>query len=238
MVIHELRRFRAAPGVPFDRLLHFFHRDGRTDLRAALRGAGIPVVGAWRRVPADPGAPAELLWIRAFRDATHKSVACDRLYGGDLWKGVLEAEAEAVVGDVEAMDLTPLDARALLEGPRTSGFHELRHYRLAPGALARMLAFFEDVRALMPRHGVRVLAWWTGEKEGTERFLWLREFASAEAKAAVSKALYESELWVKDFKPRTIGVIEERILADLEPLSAGAAGAYDAAAFLGDPYGV
>jgi hypothetical protein len=234
MVIHELRQFRLAPGVPLERALGFFHRDGRADLRAALRDAGIPVLAAWRRTnPVKPEC-AELVWIRAFRDPAHKQEACERLYGSKLWKERLEKEADDIVAEVDAMDLTPIEARALLAGPRANGFHELRHYRLAPGALARMLAFFEDVRALMPRHRVRVLAWWTGEAAGTERFLWLREFESLTEKVKISKELYESDLWLSTMKPRTAGVIDERILLDLEPLPASVIGGHDSASHLSD----
>lgn len=231
MTIHELRHFRLAPGVPFERMLQFFQRDGRTDLRAALRAAGIPVLGAWRRTNPTKPEQAEFLWFRAFESPAHKEEACARLYASKLWKERLEAEAEEIVAEVEAMDLTPLDARALLEGPRARGFHELRHYRLATNAMPKMLAFFEDVRRLVAKCGVRVLASWAGEREGTERFLWLREFENAEEKVRVSKEIYESERWLSNFKPRAAGVIEERILADLEPLPAAEIGGHDAADF-------
>src|SRR5262249_9024791 len=107
------------------------------------------------------------------------------------------------------------------------GFQELRHYRLAANALPKMLAFFEDVRALVPSYGVKVLAWWVADYKESERFLWLREFKDAEAKAKVNKDLYESDLWLTKYKPRTIGVIEERILRDLEPIPGDHLGGYD-----------
>jgi hypothetical protein len=130
------------------------------------------------------------------------------------------ASARASNDGVETIALTPCDATELLRGPRDRGFHELRHYRLAPGATERMLTFFVDVRRVMPEYDVRVLAWWTARHQGTERFLWLREFKDAAHKARILKDLYESERWLRDFKPRTVGVIEERLLRDLIPLPA------------------
>jgi hypothetical protein len=157
--------------------------------------------------------------VGAWRDAAHDDMVvwlCDVPSGGP------SMEAGALGADVETIDLTPCDTRELLRGPRDRGIHELRHYRLAPGATAKMLTFFADVRRVMPEHDVRVLAWWTARHQGSERFLWLREFKDAAHKARVMKDLYESERWLRDFKPRTVGVIEERILRDLVPLPAAA----------------
>jgi len=128
---------------------------------------------------------------------------------------------------VETYDLTPLDAAELARGPRARGFHELRHYRLAPGTMPKYLAFFDDVRTLNAELGVRVLAWWKTVHEGTERFLWLREFPDQPTKARVVDAMYNGERWLKEFKPRTVGVVEERILRDLVPLPESRVGAHD-----------
>jgi NIPSNAP protein len=225
-MIHELRAYRLVSGAAAADLVRFFHRDGKSDYHAALRSAGIPMLAAWSAIrPA--GDPAEVVWLRAFESESHKKESCDRLYGSPLWRDRLQKEAEGLVEEVKTLDLTPLEAAALTEGPRDRGFHELRHYRLAPNALPRMLAFFEDVRRLVPKYGVKVLAWWAAEEDGMERFLWLREFESADAKARVMKELYESDLWLSKFKPRALGVIEERILTDLEPLPAASLGGHD-----------
>ena len=227
MAIHELRTYRLARGAGIDAMARFFHGDGRTDYRAALREAGIPFVAGWRTASIAAGAAEEFVWIRAFENGIHKQEACDRLYGSQLWKDKLKREAEEIVTEVATVDLTPLEARELLAGPRARGLHELRHYRLAANALPRMLAFFEDVRRLMPKHGVRVLAWWAAEVDGSERFLWLREFESPEHKARAFPQIYESDLWRTQFKPRAVGLIEERILADLEPIPAERLGGHD-----------
>jgi NIPSNAP protein len=223
MTIHELRTYRLVPGAKLEELLRFFHRDGTTDYRAALRKAGIRFIGAWRTA----GRSDELVWIRSFEDAADKERACKALYDGALWKGELSRLAEDLIDSVETMDLEPLDATALLRGPRADGFHELRHYRLAPGTMPRMLEFFEDVRRIVAEHGVHVLAWWKGMHDGSERFLWLREFDDAAHKERVDRELYGSQRWEKEFWPRTVGVIEERILKDLEPIGSSAIGAHD-----------
>jgi hypothetical protein len=163
---------------------------------------------------------AEGTLIHAWRDAGSADVLVSL---GEKAPG-LSTDQEAPpppvpeVVSVEAIELAPCDASELVRGPRDRGFHELRHYRLAAGTTPRMLALFEDVRRLMPEHEVRVLAWWTARYQGTERFVWLREFKDAAHKARIMKDLYESERWLRDFKPRTVGMIEERLLRDLLPL--------------------
>ncbi len=223
MGLHELRTYRVAPGASVDELIQFFRRDGQTDYRVALREAEIAFAGAWRTA----GRADELVWIRAFRSAAEKEAACARLYGGRLWNGGLKEHAVRLVGEVETIDLEVQDARELAAGVTDGAHHELRHYRLAPGALPAMLAFFEDVRRFLAPFEVRVLAWWTARVDGSDRFLWLREFESAEAKERLSYAIYGSAIWLSEMKPRTVGVIEERILKDLIPVPAAAIGAAD-----------
>jgi len=222
MALHELRIFRLTPGTTPQRLFQFFHSESGPCLKAALRDAGISFVGCWSTA----GRNDEVVWIRGFESAEHKRAAVDRLYSSALWKQHLEPQADQLVASVEAIDMTPIRFDELL-ARRGRGFHELRHYRLAPGTLPKMLEFFEDVRRVVPPYGVVVHAWWTAVVDGTDRFLWLREFGDAAHKARVSKELYESSRWLTHFKPRTIGVIEERILKDLEPVPAELVGGYD-----------
>lgn len=224
MPLHELRIFRLSPGVPMERCLEFFHSGHGGDLREALRAAGIPFVAAWTT----GGRADELVWIRAFESAAHKERACAALYGGPHWNGGLSARAAELIEEVETYDLSPFDVSELRRGPRARGFHELRHYRIAPGTMPKYLSFFEDVRRLNAELGVRVLAWWRGEHEGTERFLWLREFSDAATKARIVDAMYNGERWLRDFKPRVAGVVEERILRDLEPVPESRIGPHDA----------
>lgn len=226
MVVHELRIFRVAPSVDPTEMLHFFHRDGRTDLHAALRAHGIAALCGWQTV-SPPGGAAEFVWIRAFHSHEHKAAATGQMYQSKLWLDKLKNEADRIVESVEAVDLTPLQAGVLLAGPRDRGFHELRHYRLANNAMPDMLAFFEDVREFVTARGVTVLASWAGRVDGTERFLWLREFPDAAMKVKLSKEIYESEIWLSKFKPRAMGVIEERILRDLQPVPADKFGGHD-----------
>ncbi|MFO0981388.1 MAG: NIPSNAP family protein [Planctomycetota bacterium] len=211
--MHELCTYRVRAGRSVDELIRFFHADGERDYHAALRRADIALVGAWR----DAARPDALVWLRASGDATPKAAA---------WLEKLAAVADMVAA-IEALELAPRDVSQLAAGPRDRGCHELRHYRLAPGTTGKMLAFFEDVRRLMPEHGVRVLGWWTATHAGSERFLWLREFRDAAHQRQVTHDLYQSDRWLRDFKPRTIGVIEERILRDLVPVPAAALGGLD-----------
>lgn len=227
MTVHELRIFELTKGSTSADFIQFFHRDDKTDLRAALRGQGITVPGAWRTVGRPAGAPEEIVWIRAFKNVENQAASIEKLYNSKLWLDKLKGEADRIVEKVEAIHMTPIQAAELAKGPRDRGFHELRHYRLANNALPKMLAFFEDVRRFVGGRGVRVLAWWCAELQDSERFLWLREFKDAETKVKLSKEIYESELWLSKFKPRTVGVIEERILRDLEPIPAAAMGGYD-----------
>ncbi|HKE01262.1 MAG TPA: NIPSNAP family protein [Planctomycetota bacterium] len=207
--IHELRIFRREPSASFAQLRDFVGR-----LRVALSRHGIAFLGAWKTA----GRDDELVWIRAFEDAAHKERSTAAFYGSDLWKSDLEKQADALIAHVDAIDMIPHDAKVLLAEPPLRGFHELRHYRLAPGSLPKMLAVYADLPRVVGEHGVRVLASWTAHVDGTDRFLWLREFRDAAHKARVTKDLYESDRWLRDFKPRTVGVIEERILRDLEPI--------------------
>jgi hypothetical protein len=229
-MIHELRTYRMANGAGAAAMESFFCESAPGSpgggYRDALRDAKIPFLGAWRA--AQPDGAEDFVWIRAFENEDHKKESTAKLYASAAWRDGLKARADEIIENFTSIDLTPLDAAELLRGPRDRGFHELRHYRLASNAMPKMLAFFEDVRRLVPRYGVRVLAWWAAESGGSERFLWLREFESADAKARISKELYESQLWLTKFKPRAAGVIEERILTDLEPIPGARVGGYDA----------
>lgn len=231
MAVHELRIYKLKPGVSNSEFIRYMHSDGKTDIRANLRDAGIPFIGAWKTTNRAPGDSEEFVWLRAFESAEAKEKQTHVFYNSDLWKNKLSLDGAKLVDEVEKLDLTPLHAVELLNGPRTSGFHELRHYRLAKGATPRMLAFFEDVRRLVPYYQIRVLAWWVSEYKDSERFLWLREFVNASEKARISKKLYESDLWLQSFKPRSAGVIEERILRDLEPIPEEEIGRYDTIPF-------
>ncbi|MBI3819179.1 MAG: hypothetical protein HY286_10845 [Planctomycetes bacterium] len=227
MTIHEIRIFELHEGVLPDDFIHFFQGDGTNGLRAALRASEIRVPGMWRTHGRPKGANAEIVWIREFKNNEHKNAAVDRLYKSSLWLEHLKARSDKIVKNVETFDMTPVQAFELAKGPRDRGFHELRHYRLASNALPRMLAFFEDVRRLVGERGVRVLAWWCADYQNSERFLWLREFADFETKIRLSKEIYESELWLSKFKPRAMGVIEERVVRDLEPVAAARIGGHD-----------
>ncbi|MFN0207979.1 MAG: hypothetical protein ACKVS6_16865 [Planctomycetota bacterium] len=231
MTIHELRIYKLQPGVSNAEFIRTMHSDGETDIRANLRDAGIPFIGAWKTANLTADGREEFVWLRAFENAETKASKFNIFYNSDLWKNKLSIDGRKLVDEIETIDLTPLHAVELLNGPRTSGFHELRHYRLAKGATPRMLAFFEDVRRLVPFYQIRVLAWWVAEHKDSERFLWLREFVNAPEKTRISKKLYESDLWLQNYKPRSVGVIEERILRDLQPIPEEEIGRYDAVPF-------
>jgi hypothetical protein len=227
MTIHELRIFELQPGVSVGDFLEFFQGDGASGLRAALRASGIAVPGMWRTASRPAGAPEEILWIREYKNIDQRAAADEALYNSALWKRSLESRSREIVAKVESIDMTPVQVARLAAGPRDHGYQELRHYRLAANALPRMLAFFEDVRRLVGSRGIDVLGWWVAEYQQSERFLWLRKFEDEAAKVRLSREIYESDLWLTRFKPRTMGVIEERILRDLEPISASRMGGHD-----------
>lgn len=227
MTLHELRIYELTPGTSAADFYNFFHKDGKTDLHAALRERGVGVAGMWKTAGRAADMPVEVLWIREFKNEAAYAAATKDLYSSKLWLDKLKPEAKAIVAKVESIPMTPLQVFELAKGPRDRGFQELRHYRLAFNAAPKMLQFFEDVRRFVGARGVRVLGWWLAEYQETERFLWLREFKDSETKAKLSKEIYESEIWLSEFKPRTVGVIEARIVRDLEPVPAELAGGYD-----------
>ncbi len=92
-------------------------------------------------------------------------------------------------------------------------FFELRQYRIKDGqreAWVRLME--EEIIPFQVSKGMVVVGSFIGEQED-DLYVWLRRFESEEERERLYKAVYESDTWLNDLKPKIDRLLDrERIV--------------------------
>lgn len=81
-------------------------------------------------------------------------------------------------------------------------FYELRQYKVRPGRLAEWVRIMEqEIIPFQVSKGMVICGSFKGESDDSV-YVWLRRFESEEERAALYKAVYESDYWKEKIAPR------------------------------------
>ncbi|OLQ93226.1 hypothetical protein BIY22_01670 [Vibrio panuliri] len=87
---------------------------------------------------------------------------------------------------------------------------ELREYRIKPGKTAEWLSWMrEELLPYQRSKGMIIIDTYVRQNEdGSDSFIWLREFASESVRQQVYANTYD-QWWVTNIRPRVFTLIEE-----------------------------
>lgn len=81
-------------------------------------------------------------------------------------------------------------------------FYELRQYKVLPGKMDEWVRVMEqEIIPFQVSKGMVVCGSFRGEADDSV-YVWLRRFESEEERAALYKAVYESDYWKNEMAPR------------------------------------
>ena len=98
-------------------------------------------------------------------------------------------------------------------------FFELRQYRIKDGQRAEWVRLMEEeIIPFQVSKGMVVVGSFIGQQED-DLYVWLRRFESEEERERLYKAVYESDTWLRELKPKIDRLLDrERIVVTrLEP---------------------
>jgi hypothetical protein len=213
----ELRQYTLHPGKR-DILIDLFDREF-VESQEAL---GIRVIGQFR----DLDRPDFFVWLRGFEDMPLRAKALAAFYGGPVWQAHRDAANATMIDSDNVLLLRPLDAAsgfAMRDTARPPvdanklppGVIIATIYYLQASAERRLSAFFFDAIApLIAEAGGRLLALLVTEpapntfprlpvREGEQVFVWIADFADAQAQRKFQAAL--------DARPALVAALQEVI---------------------------
>ncbi|OAI42134.1 NIPSNAP family containing protein [bacterium SCGC AG-212-C10] len=86
-------------------------------------------------------------------------------------------------------------------------FFELRQYTIRPGTQAAFVELMEEkIIPFQIAQGMTILGSFVGETDETT-FVWIRRFASEEARAEQYKRVYESDYWRDEISPPVLEML-------------------------------
>jgi hypothetical protein len=98
-------------------------------------------------------------------------------------------------------------------------FFELRQYRIRPGKLDEWVRYMEEtIIPFQASKGMVIVASFT-DPEDPEHYVWIRRFEDEETRVRQYEAVYESERWKDEIRPRVAEMMirEEMKVTRLEP---------------------
>jgi len=92
-------------------------------------------------------------------------------------------------------------------------FFELRQYRIKDGQRAEWVRLMEEeIIPFQVSKGMVVVGSFIGQQED-DLYVWLRRFESEEERERLYKAVYESDTWLRELKPKIDRLLDrERIV--------------------------
>lgn len=81
-------------------------------------------------------------------------------------------------------------------------FYELREYRIQPGRMADWVKVMEEMIIPFQTGKGMVIAGTFTDENDPEHYIWIRRFESEEERVRLYDAVYTSEHWVNEVKPK------------------------------------
>ena len=213
----ELRQYTLHPGKR-DTLIALFEREF-IEPQEAL---GITMIGEFR----DMDNPDRFVWLRGFRDMTSRPEALAAFYGGPVWKAHREVANATMIDSDNVLLLRPAKSDSGFKLGNTArpshetgdgqdfkraGFVSATLYYLKKSDKdnADFTAFFtKSIAPIVTDAGAKIIGTFITEnaannfpklpvREGENVFIWLAQFASAEAFAKHRAALAAMPTWQK-----------------------------------------
>lgn len=89
-------------------------------------------------------------------------------------------------------------------------FFELRQYRVKGGQMKEWVKFMEgEIIPFQVSKGMVVVGSFVGEEED-DLYIWIRRFKNERERERLYKAVYESERWLKEIKPRVDKMLDRK----------------------------
>lgn len=98
-------------------------------------------------------------------------------------------------------------------------FYELRQYKVRPGRIAEWVRIMEqEIIPFQVSKGMVICGSFRGESDDSV-YVWLRRFESEEERAALYKAVYETDYWKEKIAPRVPDYLvrEEAVITRIVP---------------------
>ena len=87
-------------------------------------------------------------------------------------------------------------------------FYELRQYKVQPGKMGEWVDFMEkEIVPFQVSKGMVITGMYRGEEDDSI-YVWTRRFEDETQRAQLYEAVYESDYWINDVRPRVDALLD------------------------------